>query len=90
MTTRFKDQKQDDEGGEFSLGFKIPKPSSILDKLDKATGDIDLLAKQHTDENEKEAKAGRKPKQRRGGMICMCGSPHCGIGPMLETARTEG
>jgi len=89
MTTRFKDLKTDEECGEFSLGLKLPSVGSVLDKLDNALGDIDLLAKQHQDENEKEAKAGRKPKQRRGGMICICGNPGCGIGPMEETNGQE-
>ena len=70
---------------EVKANTKVIISSKTIEMSDRVSK-VEILMK---DENEKEAKAGRKPKQRRGGMICICGNPGCGIGPMEETNGQE-
>lgn len=76
MEQKFKQYGEDDN--DFSAGFKIPETR---------LGTIqDVLQRAHQDEDEKSEREG-KPKKRnkRKNIICCCGSPGCGIGPMQET-----
>lgn len=81
MTFRFK--KNGEEENPFDAGFKIPSVKSVLGKLDTAIQTKEQIAKEHQEENEKQGKA-KKPKQKRGGVICCCEDPNCRIGPMME------
>lgn len=78
------------------LDFEIPSIKSVVGSLDASMQAIDDIRKEHDEINEKEEEEDKKkgkpqkPKKKRNGVICCCGSPGCGIGPMIETSKDEG
>lgn len=76
-------KKGEDEDNGFDVGFKVPDTKSLLEKLTTSINTKEQIAKEHQEENEKQGK-NKKPKQKRGGLVCFCEDPSCGIGPMVE------
>lgn len=87
MSFRFKEPGEKDED-DFTAGFKIPSVKQVLGGLDEAILRKEQLVKEHQEESEQQDKdKKKKPKQKRSGLICYCGAPGCGIGPMVETEK---
>lgn len=83
---------EDDDGNDFSVGFKIPETKSVLEKLPDRSAIQADHQKQMEEEDEKEKKKTGKPKKRQRRpktSICFCGCPTCGIGPFVETEGGE-
>lgn len=69
------------------VDYDIPSISGIKDMINTAVASQDRLRALHQEQNEKEGK--KKKKKARTSLICYCGAPQCGIGPMMEVA-TQG
>ena len=92
MSQKQKPFDGDDEGNDFSAGFKIPETKSVLEKLPDRNAIQADHQRQMEEEDEKEKKKNGKPKKRQRRpktSICFCGNPHCGIGPFVETEGGE-
>lgn len=80
-------REDDDSQIGSSLDFEIPDAKSVLSGLGETIDERQKIRREHDEANEKDNKKGKKKarKQKRGGEICCCGNPHCGIGPMMPT-----
>lgn len=68
---------------DFDCGFKIPETKSLLQRMESSFKNV--LQQEHEEQTKEDDKKGVKKKQKpRGGTICMCGHPPCGIGPFIE------
>ncbi len=92
MSKKFKDFETT-PNDDFDVGFKVPETKTVLGGIDEALRKQSELFKAHQDQNEKEEqdeKEGKKRpvrKPKRGGQICMCGNPACGIGEMRQLSE---
>jgi hypothetical protein len=77
-----KEEEQKDKSEDFDAGFKIPETKTVMSELDELY--MEALREEHKEEMEQDEKEGKPKKKRRGGVICICGAPGCGIGPMQE------
>ena len=78
MSQKTKEYQKDEDEDSFDAGFDIPQTKSALNSLQQALWDA------HQEENEEDKKQGKPKKQKRGGVICVCGNPSCGIGGFVE------
>lgn len=79
------DKDKDKDENNFDAGFTIPTTKPIVDELEEAFKlELQREHREETEELEKEGKNNKKARQRQGGIICCCGAPGCGIGPMVE------
>ncbi len=77
-------QKQGDQEQESkTLELELPNTQSTKDALTEA------LQATHQEEEEEDKKKGKPKKKRPPSKICICGSPHCGIGPFNEKQGEE-
>lgn len=79
MSQLFKTYEEEQEDQEL---FEIPDTSAALKSIEQAA-----LQQEHVEEEEEEKKQGKKKRQPRKGVLCICGRPGCGIGPMQEIGR---
>lgn len=65
--------------------FKIPEVKSVLGGIDAYKAAVRQEHQELTEEEEKTGK-GKQRQRPKGGTVCFCGNPSCGIGPFVERA----
>jgi len=86
MSQKQKEYGTDEEDA--GIGFKIPKLDSVMGGIDDLRANMRQEHQELMEEEEKSGKA-KKRQKPKGGTICFCGSPSCGIGPFVERSGGE-
>lgn len=79
---QIKKDEEKDKSEDFDAGFKPPETKEMVSELDSLY--MEALRDEHKEEMEEAEKQGKPKKKRRGNIICICGCPGCGIGPMQQ------
>lgn len=84
MEQKTKKVGEDDAG--FNADYKIPETKGTISRLQEALqGEHQKLMEAEDEKDKKDGKDKNRKRQRRGGVICICGDSRCRIGPMNET-----